>query len=62
MSKQNDDVYISSISGTISIQEKRKLLEVTNNCIHLLTQDEFIAIMAVYGQALDRVLHENKME
>ena len=57
--KNEDELYISSITPTIGVIEQRKLLEVTKNTMILLTKDEFAQIMYVYGKAIDRVLKEN---
>ena len=57
--KNEDELYISSVTPTIGVTEQRKLLKVTKNTMILLTKDEFAQIMYVYGKAIDRVLKEN---
>ena len=57
--KNEDKLYISSVTPTIGVTEQRKLLKVTKNTMILLTKDEFAQIMYVYGKAIDRVLKEN---
>ena len=57
--KNEDELYISSVTPTIGVTEQRKLLKVTKNTMILLTKDEFVQIMYVYGKAIDRVLKEN---
>ena len=57
--KNEDELYISSITPTIGVTEQRKLLEVTKNTMILLTKGEFAQIMYIYGKAIDRVLKEN---
>ena len=57
--KNEDELYISSVTTTIGVTEQRKLLKVTKNTMILLTKDEFAQIMYVYGKAIDRVLKEN---
>ena len=57
--KNENELYISSVTPTIGVTEQRKLLEVTKNTMILLTKDEFAQIMCVYGKAIDRVLKEN---
>ena len=57
--KDEDELYISSVTPTIGVTEQRKLLKVTKNTMILLTKDEFAQIMYVYGKAIDRVLKEN---
>lgn len=57
--KNEDELYISSITPTIGVIEQKKLLEVTKNTMILLTKDEFAQIMYIYGKAINRVLKEN---
>ena len=57
--KNENELYISSVTPTIGVTEQRKLLKVTKNTMILLTKDEFAQIMYVYGKAIDRVLKEN---
>lgn len=59
---KNDDVYIGSMSPTIEVKEHRALVQVARQINPLLTKSEFTRIMAVYGEAIDRVLKENGME
>ena len=58
MSK-DDETYIGSISPTIGVVEQRELLQVARQVNPMLTPEEFIAVMAIYGKALDRILKEN---
>ena len=57
--KNEDELYVSSVTPTIGITEQRKLLEVTTNTMILLTKDELAQITYVHGKAIDRVLKEN---
>lgn len=59
---KNDEVYIGSVSPTITVAEQRQLFEVAEQINCMLTKDEFIGIMYIYGHAIDRVLQENNME
>lgn len=61
MSSESEQ-YISSISPTIGVKEQRQLLEMQRTMNALLTQEEYVKIMAVYGSAIDRVFKENGME
>lgn len=54
--------YIGSVSPTIGVKEQRQLLEMQRTMNALLTQEEYVKIMAVYGSAIDRVFKENGME
>lgn len=58
----NDEVYIGSMSPTIGIAEVRKLREMGRTMDLMLTKEEYIGIMAIYGQAIDRIMKENNME
>jgi hypothetical protein len=60
--ENNDEVYIGSISPTIGIAEVRKLRELSKTMDLMLTKEEYIGIMAIYGQAIDRIMKENNME
>ena len=60
--KNEDKLYISSVTPTIGVTEQRKLLKVTKNTMILLTKDEFAQIMYVYGKAINRVLKENSVK
>lgn len=53
------EICIGSISPTISVLEYRQLSQVSKQVGFMLTKEEFKAIMAVYGKALDRILKEN---
>ena len=57
--KNEDELYISSVTPIVGVTEQRKLLKVTKNTMILLTKDEFAQIMYVYGKAIDHVLKEN---
>lgn len=56
-----ENMYIGSISETISVNEQRKLLTVMKMS-GMLTKDEFTRIMSVYGEAIDRIFKENGLE
>lgn len=58
----NDEVYIGSMSPTIGVTEVRKLREMGRTMDLMLTKEEYVSIMAIYGQAIDRILKENNME
>lgn len=58
MNKEND-IYIGSISPTIGVKEQRDLIEVSREINSMLTKDEFLRIMAIYGEALERIFEEN---
>lgn len=58
----NDEVYIGSMSPTIGVAEVRKLREMSRTMDLMLTKEEYVSIMAIYGQAIDRILKENNME
>ena len=60
--EKNGDVYIGSVSQTITMAEQRNLFEVAEQINCMLTKEEFIGIMHIYGHAIDRVLKENNME
>ena len=57
--EKNDDVYIGSISPTISVQEQRALLSITYQMRGSLTFEEFAKIMTVYSDSIDRIFKEN---
>lgn len=61
MSNESEQ-YIGSISPTIGVKEQRQLLEMQRTMNALLTQEEYVKIMAIYGSAIDRVFKENGME
>lgn len=61
MSK-NDEVYVGSISPTIGVTEVRKLKEMGRTMDLMLTKEEYVSIMAIYGQAIDRIMKENNIE
>lgn len=58
----NDEVYIGSMSPTIGVAEVRKLREMGRTMDLMLTKEEYVSIMAIYGQAIGRILKENNME
>lgn len=58
----NDDLYIGSASPTIGSVEQRKLTEVAQQMNCMLTKEEFISIMFIYGKAIDRIMRENNLE
>lgn len=60
--EKNTRMYISSASPTITIAEQRQLFKVAKEMNCVLTKEEFISIMSIYGHAIDRILQENNME
>ena len=58
----SDEVYIGSVTPTIGVAEQRALAKVTRQMCGLLTNDEFVRIMNVYNNAIDRILKENGVE
>lgn len=61
MSK-DDELYIGSVSPTIGVKEQRNLIQVTRQVMPMLTHEEFVSVMAIYGKALDRIFKENGLE
>lgn len=61
MSK-DDELYIGSVSSTIGVKEQRDLIQVTKQVMPMLTHEEFVSVMAIYGKALDRIFKENGLE
>ena len=61
MSK-DDELYIGSVSPTIGVKEQRDLIQVTKQVMPMLTHEEFVSVMAIYGKALDRIFKENGLE
>ena len=59
---KDDELYIGSISPTIGVKEQRDLAQIARQVNPMLTQQEYVSIMAIYGQALDRILKENGLE
>lgn len=59
VTKKDDDVYISSVSPTIDVRQQRGLLDVTKNVMSLLTLDEWMRIMDIYHEAINRIFREN---
>lgn len=59
---ENKEVYIGSVSPTIGVAEQRNLAVLAKQVNPMLTEKEYAAIMATYGEALDRILKENDME
>ena len=59
---KNDEVYIGSVSPTIGVAEVRKLREMGRTMDLMLTKEEYVNIMAIYGQAIDRIMKENNIE
>jgi len=59
VTKKDDDVYISSVSPTIDVRQQRGLLDVTKNVMPLLTLDEWMRIMDIYHEAINRIFREN---
>lgn len=60
--ESNDELYIGSVSPTIGVKEQRDLIQVTRQVMPMLTHEEFISVMAIYGKALDRIFKENGLE
>ena len=58
----NEDMYIGSMSPTIGPVEVRKLREMSRTMDFMLTKEEFLSIMCIYGKAIDRIMKENNME
>ena len=54
--------YISSKSETINTIDMRTLVETTNTLGLLLTPEEYQQILAVFSNAVVRVLKENDVE
>ena len=59
---KDDELYIGSISPTIGVKEQRDLAQIARQANPMLTQQEYVSIMAIYGSALDRILKENGLE
>lgn len=59
---KNGEVYIGSVSPTIGVAEIRKLREMGRTMDLMLTYDEYVSIMAVYGSAIDRIMKENNIQ
>lgn len=56
----NPDEYITPKYGTITAEEKRKLLEMMNSSlIHAFTKEDYYAVIAVLRRVVDR-LEEQK--
>lgn len=47
------------VDDGIDIQEQRHLIEITNTMDRALTNDEFLAIVKIYNQAITRCLSKN---
>jgi hypothetical protein len=60
--ESNDELYIGSVSPTIGVKEQRDLIQVTRQVMPMLTHEEFVSVMAIYGKALDRIFKENGLE
>lgn len=56
---KDDDIYIGSVSPTIDVRQQRGLLEVTRSMMSQLTVKEWMQIMNVYHEAINRVFKEN---
>ncbi len=59
ITEKDDEVYISSVSPTIDVRQQRGLLDVTKNVMPLLTVAEWMRIMNVYHEAINRIFREN---
>lgn len=57
----NAEVYVGSVSPTITTKQMRELMQVTEATCVLLTEDEFREIVDIYSRAIDRVLKENNI-
>lgn len=58
----DDETYITSLSPTVSTVEVRKLKEISEQIGPLLTIAEYMQIMDVFSNAIDRVFKENNIE
>lgn len=59
---KEDELYIGSMSPTIGVAEVRKLKEMGKTMDLMLTHEEYVAIMAIYGSAIDRIMKENNIK
>ena len=55
----DDNKLIGSISSTIDIKQQRRLLKITKDMMSMLTIAEWMKIMNVYDEAINRVFKEN---
>ncbi len=55
----SEEKMIYSQSKTIGVLEQRKLLELGRPLNRMLTQEEFIKIVSVYDEAIDRLMRES---
>lgn len=62
ITEKDDEVYIGSVSPTIGVSQQQGLLDVTKNVMPLLTVGEWIRIMDIYHEAINRVFKENGLE
>ena len=53
--------YITIENG-ISVSQQRQLIEMTRGLMKALTQDEFMQIVSVYKNVVDRLSEEAKKE
>ena len=44
------------IEDGLSVTQMRQLIEVTNTMVRAINEEEFRAIMSIYGKATDRLL------
>lgn len=57
--KNDDELYIGSISPTIDVRQQRGLLKVAKEMTPMLTVTEWMEIMNVYNKAIERIFKEN---
>lgn len=51
-----------TIENGISVSQQRQLIEMTRGLMKALTQDEFMQIVSVYKNVVDRLSEEAKKE
>lgn len=49
------------ITNTISIADQRNLLEITNNMVRAINEEEYVAILAIYHNAISRLLYKGEL-
>lgn len=60
--KNEDELYIGSISPTIDVRQQRGLLKVVKEMTPMLTVVEWMEIMNVYNKAIERIFKENSIK
>ena len=58
----DSETYITSLSPTVGAVEVRKLKEISEQIGPLLTINEYMRVMDVFSEAIDRILKENNVE